>query len=266
MKIAFIGGGNMGEAVLAAVLREGLSTPESVCISDISTERREYLRKQYGAAVTENNREAVSGKDVVFLAIKPQNLAEVMTDLKGCLEATQLVLSIVAGASIKSLSQGLGHNCIVRAMPNTPAQIGSGISAWTATAEVTGEQKAWARDILGATGREIFFDDEKYLDMVTAVSGSGPAYFFLLAGSLIDAAMDIGLPQKEASELVSQTMLGSAHLMQKSGKVPAELIRNVASRGGTTERALQVFEEGGFAELVKKAVRAAYRRAGELGS
>jgi len=266
MKIAFVGGGNMGEAILAAVLREGLSTPESSCVSDISTERREYLAKQYGVAVTEKSQEAVSGKDIVILAIKPQNLAEVMTDLRSRLEPTQLVLSIVAGASIESLSQGLGHDCIVRAMPNTPAQIGYGISAWTATADVTGEQRAWARDILGATGGEIFFSDEKYLNMVTAVSGSGPAYFFLLAGSLIDAAVSIGLPQKEAEELVSQTMLGSAHLMQKSGKAPAELIQNVASRGGTTERALQVFEEGGFADLVKEAVRSAYQRAGELGS
>jgi pyrroline-5-carboxylate reductase len=266
MQIAFIGGGNMGEAMLAAVLEKGLSTPEAVGVGEVREERRNYLKKKYGVAVTESNREAADTKDVVVLVVKPQNLPEVISGLNGCLEPTQLVLSIIAGARINTLCQGLGHQRVVRAMPNTPAQVGAGISAWTATTEVTGEQKGWARTILEAMGREIYFNDEKYLDMATAVSGSGPAYFFLLAESLIDAAIDIGLPQNEAEELVSQTMLGSAHLMQKSDETPAELRQNVTSPGGTTARALRVFEEGGFSRLVKEAVRAAYNRAKELGS
>ena len=266
MKIAFIGGGTMGEAMLAAILERGLSTPEAIGVGDISEERRQHLRSQYGVIVTKNNREAIHGKDVVVLAIKPQNLAEVMSGLDGFLEPTQLVLSIIAGARINTLCQGLSHRCVVRAMPNTPAQIGAGISAWTATTEVTKEQKGCARAILEAMGREIHFDDEKYLDMATAVSGSGPAYFFLLAESLVDAAVDIGLPRDAAEELVLQTMLGSAQLLLKSGKVPAELRQNVTSRGGTTAYALQVFEEGGFSHLVREAVRAAYNRAKELGS
>jgi len=265
MKIAFIGGGNMGEAMVTAVLDKKLAMPDGICVSDVSQTRREYLKKQYDVAVAESNREAVDGKDIVVLAVKPQNLAEVLADLKGSLKPDLLVLSIVAGVKIDNISQGLGHHRVVRCMPNTPAQVGFGMSAWTATEEVTEEQKGQSRAILGAMGREIYFESEKYIDMVTAVSGSGPAYVFLLAESLIDAAVNIGLPRKEAEELVSQTILGSAYLMQKSGKPPAELRRNVTSRGGTTERALQVFEEGGFIKLVEDAVKAAYRRAKELG-
>ena len=265
MKIAFIGGGNMGEAMVTAVLDKKLAMPDGICVSDVSQTRREYLKKQYDVAVAESNREAVDGKDIVVLAVKPQNLAEVLADLKGSLKPDLLVLSIVAGVKIDNISQGLGHHRVVRCMPNTPAQVGFGMSAWTATEEVTEEQKGQSRAILGAMGREIYFDSEKYIDMVTAVSGSGPAYVFLLAESLIDAAVNIGLPRQEAEELVSQTILGSAYLMQKSGKPPAELRRNVTSRGGTTERALQVFEKGGFTRLVEDAVEAAYRRAKELG-
>jgi len=266
MKIAFIGGGNMGEAMLAAVLSKELSTPDNVCVGDVREERRQYLKKQYGVGVAESNKEAAYSKDVVVLAVKPQNLAGVMAELSGCLEPAQFVLSIIAGTSINTLCQGLSHSRIVRVMPNTPAQVGAGISAWTATTNVTEEQKAWARDILNAMGREIYFDDEKYLDMATAVSGSGPAYFFLLAEYLIDAAVHIGLPRDAAEGLVLQTMLGSAHLMQKSGKTPAELRRMVTSPGGTTAQAVRVFEEGGLANLVREAVRAAYNRAKELGS
>ncbi len=267
MKIAFIGGGNMGEAMLASVLEKGLATRgDATTVSDVSTVRRDHLHEKYDVFVTESNKEAVSGKDVVVFAVKPQNLSDVMNDLNGRLESNQLVLSIVAGVKIDTLCKGLGYHRIVRAMPNTPARVGFGMSAWTATSAVNYEQKGLARAILGAMGREIHFEDEKYLDMATAVSGSGPAYFFLLAESLADAAVQIGLPRNEAEELVSQTMIGSAYLLQKSGEKPAELRRNVTSPGGTTERAMQVFEDGGFPDLVKKAVRAAYERAKELGS
>jgi pyrroline-5-carboxylate reductase len=265
MKIAFIGGGNMGEAILGALLEKKLSVPADISVSDISEPRRQYLKKQYGVAVTAKNSEAITDKDVVVLAVKPQNLPEVMTDLKGSLQPEQLVLSIVAGVRINTICRGLGHRRVVRSMPNMPAQIGLGISGWTATADVTGEQKGWARAILGAMGKEIYFDGEKYLDMVTAVSGSGPAYLFLFAESLIDAAVNLGLSRDKAEELVSQTLLGAAHLMQKSGKPPAELRRNVTSRGGTTERAIQVFEEAGLARIVSEAVKAACQRARELG-
>jgi pyrroline-5-carboxylate reductase len=266
MKIAFIGGGNMGEAMLAAVLGKKLAAPEDISVSDISGSRRQYLEKQYRVAVTADNRKAIDGKDIVVLVVKPQNMPEVIAGLKGYLKPARLVLSIAAGVKIGKICQALDHRRVVRAMPNTPARIGFGISGWTATGDVTERQKGWSRAILGAMGKEIYFDDEKYLDMVTAVSGSGPAYFFLFAESLIEAAVSIGLSRSEAGELVLQTMLGSAQLLQKSGRPPDELRKDVTSRGGTTERALQVFESGDFAKLVSEAVKAAYNRAKELGS
>lgn len=256
----------MGEAMLSAVLGKKLAAPADVCVSDVNNERLQYLKNRYGVAVGENNKESPAGKDIVVLAVKPQNLKAVLADLKGYLEPSQLVLSIVAGVKISTLSRGLGHERIVRVMPNTPARVGYGISAWTATGNMTAEQRESTRGILGAMGKEIYFDDEKYLDMVTAVSGSGPAYFFLLAESLINAAVKIGLPPEEAAAMVTQTMLGAAHLMQESERSPAELRQDVASRGGTTESALAVFEQGGLAGLVEEAVRAAYNRAKELGS
>jgi pyrroline-5-carboxylate reductase len=265
MKIAFIGGGNMGEAILAALIEKKLCTPADICVSDVSQERLQSLKDKYGVVVTGSNREAVAGKDVIVLAVKPQTLTEILPDLKGNLKATQLVLSIMAGVRISKIGEGLAHQRIVRSMPNTPARIGYGASGWTATSEVTKNQKDSARAILGAMGKEIYFDDEKYLDMVTAVSGSGPAYVFLLAEALIEAAVKIGLPRQEAETLVSQTMLGSAHLLEQSGQPPADLRRNVTSRGGTTEAALKVFENGGFSKLVEDAVKAAYNRAKELG-
>lgn len=261
----FIGGGAMGEAILSAILDQGLSQPRGVCVSDVSESRRQYLEQKYGVAVTSDNRLASAKRDVVILAIKPQHSAEVLAGLSGCLQPNQLVLSIIAGTRIDTLCQGLNHRHIVRAMPNTPAQIGEGMSAWTATPEVTDRQKSWARSILGVMGKEIYFDDEKYLDMATAVSGSGPAYFFLFVDSLIESAVDIGLPPEVAEVLVLQTMLGSGHLIQKTGKSPAELRRMVTSPGGTTAAALRQFEKGEFSNLVRQAVTAAFHRAKELG-
>ena len=266
MKIAFIGGGAMGEAILSAILDKRLSTPEAVTVSDINEARLKYLEQKYGVTVTSNNRQAVNNSDIVVMAIKPQNLAEVMADLKSQLKPDQLILSIIAGARIDTLCQGLDHRSIARAMPNTPAQIGEGMSVWTATAEVTKAQKSMVSSMLGTTGKEIYVDDEKYLDMVTAVSGSGPAYFFLFVESLVDSAVQIGIPRDMAEKLVLQTMLGSAHLLQESGKPPAELRKMVTSPGGTTAEAILQFENGGFRNLVLQAVTAAYNKAKELGS
>jgi pyrroline-5-carboxylate reductase len=266
MKIAFIGGGNMGEAMLAALLDKGLSLPQDISVGDISQSRRQHLQQKYGVTVMADNREALRNAGVIVLAIKPQNLAQVMAQLSGQIKPTQLVLSIIAGAKISTLCQGLKHNRVVRAMPNTPAQIGEGMTVWAATKEVTRRQKKWAASILGAMGKEIYVEDEKYIDMATAVSGSGPAYFFLFVEALVDAAVDIGFSRKMARELVLQTMLGAGHLIQKSGKEPAELRRMVTSPGGTTAEALSELEKGGFANLVKQTVKAAYDRAKELGS
>jgi len=264
MKITFIGGGAMGEAMLSALLGKGLTTTREVCVSDVSDARRSHLAQKYGVAVTENNRQAVNEGDIVVLAVKPQNLTGLMAEISGRLKPGQLVLSIIAGAGIETLCQGLNYRLVVRVMPNTPAQIGEGMSVWTATPEVTAAQKERASSILGAMGREIYVDEEKYLDMATAVSGSGPAYFFLFVESLVESAVAIGLAREVAEELVLQTMLGSGHLLRKSGKPPAELRRLVTSPGGTTAAALLQFEKGDLANLVKQAVSAAYHRAREL--
>jgi len=221
--------------------------------------------QKYGVAAMVSNREAIADKEIVVLAVKPQTLTEVMAELKGKLKPGQVVLSIIAGARIDTLSKGLNHGAIARAMPNTPAQIGEGMTVWTATPRVTGEQKGLVGAILGAMGVEIYVDDEKYLDMATAVSGSGPAYFFLMAESLIEAAVAIGLPRDMARKLVVQTMLGSGRLIQQSGEEPSQLRIKVTSPGGTTARALEQLEKGQFTELVKRAVKAAYDKARELG-
>jgi pyrroline-5-carboxylate reductase len=265
MQIAFIGGGNMGEAMMAAVLAKALAEPASSSVSDVSSSRLEHLKQKYSVQVTANNAAAVSAKDIVILAVKPQNLAEVMAGLKDKLQSDQLVLSIIAGAKVGTISQGLNHNAVIRAMPNTPARVGEGMSVWTAAPAVTEEQKQAAKAILGAMGKELYVDDEAYLDMATAISGSGPAYFFLMVEALVEAAVEIGLPRDAAQELVLQTMLGSGKYIKQSGEAPSELRRKVTSPGGTTAAALAQFEKGGFDKLVRRAVRAAYERAKELG-
>jgi len=255
----------MGEAMLAAVIEDGLADPGAICASDVSPERRQTLAQKYGVAAVASNREAVADKEVVVFAVKPQNLTEVMTEVKGHLKPGQVVLSIVAGARIETLAKGLKHGAIARAMPNTPAQVGEGMSVWTATPEVTEEQRGLVGAILGAMGQEIYVDDEEYIDKATAISGSGPAYFFLMIESLVEAAVDIGLPRDIAVKLAVQTMLGSGRLLERSGEEPAELRRRVTSPGGTTARAIEEFEKGQFTALVRRAVRAAYDRARELG-
>ncbi|MCD6453311.1 MAG: pyrroline-5-carboxylate reductase [Dehalococcoidales bacterium] len=266
MRIVFIGGGNMGAAMLVAILDREIAKPADITVSDLEESRRQYLKQEYAVSVTSNNRRAVKNGDVIILAIKPQQLAEVMTELSGQLKGSQLALSIIAGARINTLRSGLNHRRLVRVMPNTPAQIGEGMSVWTATDEVTERQKGWARAILGAMGSEIYVDDEDYIDMATAVSGSGPGYVFRFAEAMIDAAIALGFSEDIARELVSQTMLGSVHFMQQSGKPAAELRRMVTSPGGTTAEALAQFDRGQFTEVVKQAVRAAYHRARELGN
>ncbi|MCX6004039.1 MAG: NAD(P)-binding domain-containing protein [Chloroflexi bacterium] len=175
MRIAFIGGGNMGEVMLAAVLNKKLASAKDIIASDISEPRRQYLAQKYAVSVLSDNRQTIINADVIILAVKPQTLANVITELNGNIKPNQMVLSIIAGAKIDTLQQGLNHKSLVRAMPNTPAQIGEGVTVWTSTAEVTDQQKKAAGNILGVMGREFYVDEERFLDMATAVSGSGPA-------------------------------------------------------------------------------------------
>ncbi len=265
MKIAFIGGGNMGRAMLSAILDRNLSTPGDITVSDVSAARLNHLEREFGVRTTGSNLEAIARAEIVVLAVKPQNLDEVLTELKGKLKPSQLVLSIVAGAGIDILRHRLGHDAVVRAMPNTPAQIGRGVTVWTATSQVSEKQRTQAAAVLGTMGREIYVVDEGYLDMATAVSGSGPAYLFLFMEALTSAAVDIGLPLDTARELVLEMVIGSAELARKSGGDLAGLRKMVTSPGGTTAAALDVLERGRFAGLLKNAVAAAYDKARELG-
>jgi len=255
----------MGEAMLSAILDKGLAVPGDISVSDPSEERRKYLGQKYEVRPTADNRVAAKDADVVVFAVKPQHSSEILADLSGQLKPSQLVLSIMAGVAINTLHNGLRHNHIVRVMPNTPAQIGEGMSVWTATPEVTKKQKGWASSILQTIGKEIYVDDEKYLDMATALMGSGPAYFFLFVEALVEAGAKIGFTREVAQHLVLQTMLGSGHLIEKSGRSPAELRAMVTSKGGTTAAALLELEKGEFSKLVGQAVQAAYNRAKELG-
>jgi pyrroline-5-carboxylate reductase len=265
MKIAFIGGGNMAEAIISALLSSKLAVPQDLAVSDVSQARLDYLRQKFGMAVAAENRQVITGKEIVILAVKPQVLAEVMSDLRGLVKPTQLVISIIAGKRMDTIEKGLDHDCLVRSMPNTPAQIGEGMTAWTATKKVSESQKKQAAAILGAMGLELFVEEEKFLDMATAVSGSGPAYVFLFVESLVNAAQSIGFTAEVSQKLVMQTLLGSAHLLQKSRLSPQELRRMVTSPGGTTAEAISSFEGAGFQDIMTKAVRAAYEKAQKLG-
>ena len=265
MKVAFIGVGVMGEAMIAALLRQRTTSPGKVYAYDIDQVRLTAIEKKYKVNCTSDIAKAVGNCDVVVLSIKPQVLAKVMNNLKGALKEGQLVLSIVAGASIETISKGLKHDPVIRVMPNTPAQVGQGMSVWTATSAVSQVQKEMAQIILGAMGKEIYLQDEKYIDMATAISGSGPAYIFLIMEALTDAAVHIGLPRKLAEELVTQTVLGSAYMSRETGKHPAELKNMVTSPGGTTAEGLLCLEEGGVRAILAQAVIAAYEKAQLLG-
>jgi len=261
MKTTFIGGGVMGEAIIKGILAKGLTMPRDITASDINPERLSNLKQGYGIETSRSNRQAAEASDVVVLAVKPQTEA-----LRGGLQPYQLVLSIIAGATIATITNSLGHSAVVRAMPNTPAQIGEGMTVWTASRGVSQSQKEAAQSILGALGKEVYIPNEKYIDMATAVSGSGPAYIFLVMEALVDVAVDIGLPREMAKDLVLYTVLGAARLAQQTAKCPKELRQKVTSPGGTTEMGLLQLEQGDLRALIARAVIAAYERAKELGS
>jgi len=266
MKIAFIGGGNMAEAMISAVLEKKRAIAAAITVADIVPERPGYLARTYGIVPREDNVEAVLGKDIVILAVKPQQFPTVLAELKQRLHESQLVISIAAGVKISSITQGLNHAAVVRAMPNTPARIGRGITGWTCTGQVSPQQRERAKILLGSMGEELYFENESALDMVTAVSGSGPAYVFYFTEALTGAAEKIGLGREDAARLALYTLLGAGGLLETSGQNPAELRQAVTSKGGTTERAIDILEAGGFKKLVEDAVKGAYERARELGA
>jgi pyrroline-5-carboxylate reductase len=259
-RIAFIGAGVMGESMIAGLLKKALVSPSQIVASHPREDRRRRLADRFGIETVESNREAAEGAGIVLLTIKPQVLQSVMRQLFGSLSPDQVVVSVIAGAPIETLVHGLGHDALARVMPNTPAQVGEAMSVWTTTPEVTGPQRRGVQAILGALGEELWVEEEKYVDMATALSGTGPTYVFLMMEALIDAGVHMGFPRRIAEQIVLQTVSGSVAFARDSGKHMAELRNMVTSPGGTSAEAIYQMEKGGLRTVLSRAVYAAYQR------
>jgi pyrroline-5-carboxylate reductase len=263
--ISLIGSGVMAEAIISGLLRKQVTSAEKIHAADPRLDRGEELKNQYGIIPFSDNIAAVAKADVVILSVKPQRISLVLKGLKSVIPPEALVLSIVAGATIENISSGLAHQNVVRAMPNTPAQIGEGITVWTASPSVSAPLLEYARQVLLALGQEIFVDEESMLDMATALSGTGPAYVFLFMEAMIDAGVHLGFPRRTAEQLVLQTLRGSVEFAIRNKQHPASLRNQVTSPGGTSAAALYYLEKAGFRTAISRAVWAAYERSQELG-
>ena len=264
-RIAFVGYGAMAEAMIQGILGPGTAQAHNLIASGPREERGHDLQARFKIAATTDNVAAVQGAQVVVLSVKPQVLPGVMPALRGHIAADALVLSIVAGARMDNISTGLGHAAVVRSMPNTPAQIGEGITVWIAAAAVSATQREQARLLLVALGQEIEADNEDQLDMATALSGSGPAYVFLFMEALVDAGVHLGFSRRVAEQLVVQTIKGSVDYYQHTPNHMARLRNQVTSPGGTSAEALYYLEKAGFRTAISRAVWAAYQRSVEIG-
>jgi pyrroline-5-carboxylate reductase len=272
-RLAFIGCGVMAEAIVAGLLRKELVGSDQIVGSHPRAARREELYTKYGIEMFEQNREATlaaypSGPDagsVVILAVKPQRLRRVLEELKGSIHQDQVVVSIVGGAKIETIADELLHAAVVRTMPNTPAQIGEGVTAWMPSAAVNEKQEQQVRAMLDALGKTVRVDNERQIDMATALSATGPTYVFLVMEALIDAGVHMGFSRHVAQELVHQMMLGSVLFARESHKHPAELRNMVTSPGGTSAEAIYQMEKGSLRTVLSKAVWASYQRAEALG-
>lgn len=262
--IAFIGAGNMASAMIGGMLADGIPAAD-IRASSPSADGRRQCQEQFGIAVFEDNGEAVSGADVVILAVKPQIMKEVCLDLAGKLTGDPLLITVAAGLPASRYEDWLGASRpLVRCMPNTPAMLGLGASGLYANANVTDAQRQLAERLIRAIGIVHWVDNEDLIAAVTAVSGSGPAYFFLLIEAMADAGEKLGLDRAKAEELAAQTALGAASMVQKGNVDAAEQRRRVCSPQGTTEAAIKTFQNNGFEALVEKAMRAAADRSAEM--
>jgi pyrroline-5-carboxylate reductase len=259
-RIAFVGAGVMAESMIAGLLKNALIPAEHLIASHPREDRRQRLEQRFGILTIESNREAAHDADLVFLTIKPQVLQGVMRQLSGSLSPRQVVVSVIAGAPIDVLVNGLDHQAVVRVMPNTPAQVGQGMSVWSTTPGVTDTQRLRVQAVLRALGEELWVEEEKYVDMATALSGTGPTYVFLMMEALIDAGVHMGFPRRIAEQIVLQTVSGSVAFARDSGKHMAELRNMVTSPGGTSAEAIYQMEKGGLRTVLSRAVYAAYQR------
>jgi pyrroline-5-carboxylate reductase len=263
--IVFIGPGVMAQAMVARLIEKGGVEAKQILMSGPSSERLQELASRFGVETTTDNREAVSDAGVVILSLKPQSLAAALDGLKNAIPADAFVLSIVAGARIDEISSALSHPAVVRSMPNTPAQVGAGITVWTASDQTTATQHEQAQLILSTFGHELFVADEDYLDMATALSGTGPAYVFLFMEAMVDAGVHLGFPRRIAEELVVKTVKGSVAFYEHSPRHLARLRNQVTSPGGTSAAALYYLEKAGVRTALSRAIWAAYERSVQLG-
>jgi pyrroline-5-carboxylate reductase len=262
-RIAFIGAGNMAASLIGGLRAKGLDASQ-IRASDPGTETRAKVAAEHGIEVFADNADAIRDADVVVLAVKPQAMKAVCEAIRPSLKPNQLVVSIAAGITCASMNNWLGAQPIVRCMPNTPALLRQGVSGLYATAEVNADQRQQAQELPSAVGIALWLNEEQQLDAVTAVSGSGPAYFFLLIEAMTAAGVKLGLPADIAAQLTLQTALGAAHMAVASDVDAAELRRRVTSPAGTTEAAIKSFQAGGFEALVETALGAAAHRSAEM--
>jgi pyrroline-5-carboxylate reductase len=267
--LSFVGCGVMAESMIAGLLREKIVGPKQIAASHPRAERRNELKKRYGIKVFANNAAAAKafrGPDAtVLLCVKPQRMSGVLRDLAGSVAPDQLVISIVAGTTIDVIADALDSLLIVRAMPNTPSQIGKGMTAWTCSASVDEGHKRVVKVLLSALGKELFVETENMIDMATSLSATGPTYTFLVMEAMTDAGVHLGFSREVSKELVQQTMLGSVLFAMESHKHPAELRNMVTSPGGTSAEAIYQMEKGALRTVLSKAIYGAYKRAVELG-
>ncbi len=263
--IALVGAGQMAEAIIGGLLNLGLP-PKNLIASGPREERLATLTDKYGIRTTTNNAEAADKADFTLLTMKPQMAHEVLHDLKGKLSKNSVVISIAAGVTMDTIHRELSHELVARAMPNTPGKINKGITVWTTSKDVTDIQRAQIGQLLAALGEEVYVDHERYLDMATALSGTGPMYVFLFMEALVDAGVRMGLPRYMTERLVIQTTSGSAEYAKLTGQHLAQLRNDVTSPGGTSSEALFQLDQAGFRTALAKAVQAAYERSKELGA
>ena len=265
--IAFIGGGNMARSLIGSLIARG-EHPESIRVAEPVEVVRESLARDFGVPVFATAQEAVDGAGLWMLAVKPQVMRTLCEGMAATAQSSRpLVVSIAAGITTPQMQRWLGGDAaVIRAMPNTPALLGAGVTGLFATAQVDAAGRQRAEALLASAGRTVWIDDEALMDAVTAVSGSGPAYVFLLAEAMEEAAKAEGLSDSAARMLVLQTVLGAARMLTESDEAPAELRKRVTSPNGTTQAAIETFQEGGFARLVGKAIHAASERGKALSA
>ena len=261
MKIGFIGGGNMGEALIKGLLRNG-SSQNSISFIERNPERSHYLKQKY-PAVSEISIKEIAQKDILIFAVKPQSMRETCEELRSYVNPKTIIVSIAAGLSLSFFEIFFPENPRVRVMPNTPALIGEGMSALCFSENCSPDAKERVRSIFENSGETIFVD-ESQMDIITALSGSGPAYFYLFIDCFAKAAPSLGLSFEQARKIMTQTMLGSARMLEDLSRTPEELMRQVMSPGGTTEAAIQSFQAEKIPEIIAKAVNVAVQRAEEL--